>query len=153
MSGDRKIIMMPGSTYIEHIAQQNVFPALRQVENHYAQAAPQAENRTQEQTRREAGGDGLRPCVTRPDKADAVIALLHELADRQSKPRDIAMPVRAAMDAGAISRPTWEQFCAEFGEGKISSKSLFYNYTNENYRYEGQAFERTKQMFADILES
>lgn len=153
MNDNIHVTIMPGAVYNANVEQQNVFPALSRVENHYAQAAPQAENRTQEQTRREAGGDGLRPCVTRPDKADAVIALLHELADRQGKPRDIAMPVRAAMDAGAISRPTWEQFCAEFGEGKISSKSLFYNYTNENYRYEGQAFERTKQMFADILES
>ena len=32
---DRKIIMMPGSVYNEQVAQQNIFPALRQVENNF----------------------------------------------------------------------------------------------------------------------
>lgn len=153
MNDNIHVTIMPGAVYNANVEQQNVFPALSRVENHYAQCAPQAEDHTREQTRREAEAAGLRPCVTHPDKADSVIALLHKLADRQSQPKDIAMPVRAAMDAGAIRRPTWGQFCAEFGEGKISSKSLFTKYTSTDYRYEGQAFWHTKQMFTDILES
>ncbi len=34
---DRKIIMMPGSVYNEHVDQQNIFPALRQVENKFSE--------------------------------------------------------------------------------------------------------------------
>lgn len=55
MNDNIHVTIMPGAVYNANVEQQNVFPALRQVENHYAQAAPQAENRTQEQTRREAG--------------------------------------------------------------------------------------------------
>lgn len=150
MNDNIHITIMPGATYNANVEQQNIFPALSRVDCHYAQRTPGTEGGAQAQPRR---GGGLSTCVTRPDKADAVIALLHELADRQSQPKDIAMPVRAAMDAGAITRPTWGQFCAEFGEGKISSKSLFTKYTSTDYRYVGQAFWHTKQMFTDILES
>ena len=47
-------------------------------------------------------------------KAVEVIILLRQLMEGKTKPKDVLMPVRAAMDAGVIRRPTWEEFCQEF---------------------------------------
>lgn len=117
MSGDRKIIMMPGSTYIEHIAQQNVFPALRQVENHYAQAAPQAENHTQEQPRREAGGDAgdVRRAI------QATLEAVDENKDKIFTKNNQWWAVHRVLQELRGYTPVTEQFCrlmAEMGFGK-----------------------------------
>lgn len=62
--------------------------------------------------------------VVRPERAEKVIARLHELMDEKMKPKDILMPIRAAMEAGAIRRPTWAEFIAEFGSKRASKGSL-----------------------------
>lgn len=61
------------------------------------------------------------------------------------------MPIRAAMEAGAISRPTWGQFCAEFGDKKVSSKSLLAKYTSDSYSYPGKDFTETVELFRRII--
>ncbi len=86
-----------------------------------------------------------------PGKAEEVIRKLHELMDGREKPKDALMPIRAAMDAAAIRRPTWPEFCQEFGEARISSKGLLSKYTNENYVYMGDDYERLKAIFLDII--
>lgn len=73
--------------------------------------------------------DPFRLLVTRPECADAVISRLNELMDGKSKPRDVLMPVRAAMEAGAIRRPTWAEFIAEFGSKRVS-RTAFYFWTD-----------------------
>ena len=40
------------------------------------------------------------------------------------KPRDVLMPLRAAIEAGAIRRPTWAEFISEFGMKLVSKTSL-----------------------------
>ena len=83
----------------------------------------------------------FRLLVTKPEAADKVLTRLHLLIDIKTQPKDIVMPIRAAMDAGAIRRPTWEEFCKEFGNDKISGKSSFSDYTNpEKQPYTGSAF-------------
>ncbi len=62
--------------------------------------------------------------VIRPGCANKVVARLHELMDEKMKPRDILMPIRAAMDSGAIRRPTWAEFISEFGSKRASKASL-----------------------------
>lgn len=85
---------------------------------------------------------GFAQLVTRPELSAAVVQRLHELTAGQQKPRDVVMPIRAAMDAGMLKRPTWEQFCAEFGRDRISSKSSFSNYTNpDNTPYAGSSYD------------
>lgn len=78
--------------------------------------------------------------IVDPSKVNVVLAKLHELVDRQTDPKEIVMPIRAAMDAGVLGRPTWGEFKNEFGEEKIKSKSSFTDYTNKDYRYEGENF-------------
>ena len=72
-----------------------------------------------------ASSDSFQLLVTRPECADLVISRLHELMDGKSKPRDVLMPVRAAIEAGAIRRSTWAEFIAEFGSKRVSKGSLY----------------------------
>lgn len=90
--------------------------------------------------------------VTRPEQASAVVARLHVLMEHQLKPRDILMPIRAAMDAGALKRPTWRQFCAEFGRNRVSGKSSFSSYTNiDNIPYVGESFLTMTAEFRSLI--
>lgn len=78
--GDRHITVMPGAVYNEHVDQQNIFPGLRQVDNHYAQTdmrGAQADCRDVQADAHEAqpGGTDAQAAqsfallVTQPDKA------------------------------------------------------------------------------------
>lgn len=67
--------------------------------------------------------------VVSPECADKVISRLHVLMEGKLKPRDLLMPLRAAMEAGAIRRPTWAEFAAEFGF-KCTSKASLSGYTD-----------------------
>lgn len=87
--------------------------------------------------------------VTKPAKAKEVVAMLHEYVDRQTQPKEILKPIRAAMDAGIISRPTWGQFCAEFGEKCLKQKSSLSHYTG-TYEYNGADFKLLVEAFKKI---
>lgn len=73
-------------------------------------------------------------------KQEVIITRLHELVDRQTSPKDIVMPIRAAMEAGVIRRPKWGEFCAEFGDDKLKAKSSLSKYTESSYLYEDEIF-------------
>ena len=64
-----------------------------------------------------------------PECADKVISRLHVLMKGKLKPRDVLMPLRAAIEAGAIRRPTWAEFISEFGS-KLASKASLSGYTD-----------------------
>lgn len=64
-----------------------------------------------------------------PECADKVISRLHVLMSGKLKPRDVLMPLRAAIEAGAIRRPTWAEFISEFGS-KLASKTSLSGYTD-----------------------
>ncbi len=89
--------------------------------------------------------------VIKPEHAEAVLKRLRELVERQTLPRDIVMPIRAAIDAKAITRPSWTDFCIEFGEERISSKSLYNRYTNKNYTYDDGAYIVMVEIFKEII--
>ena len=81
--------------------------------------------------------EDFKKLVTKPECADKVVTRLHELSDGKQKPKDVLMPVRAAMEAGAIRRPTWAEYLSEFG-CKRASKTSLSDYTDP-----------TKNKFAD----
>ena len=82
---------------------------------------------------------------------EAVVELLRRLMIGKQKPKDVMMPVRAAMEAGVIRRPTWEEFCSEFGIDLLKSKSSFSDYTNPARKpYEGEDFEALKSQFLKL---
>lgn len=85
-------------------------------------------------------------------KVDAVVSLLRQLMEGKTKPKDVLMPVRAAMEAGVIRRPTWEEFCQEFGSYRLKSKTSFSDYTNpEKSPYTGADFGMMKEKFRQLM--
>lgn len=121
MSGDRKIIMMPGSTYIEHVAQQNVFTALRRVENNYAQDAPQDGGHTQEQPRREAGGDAgdVRRAI------QATLEAVDEHGDKIFTQNNQWWAVHRVLQELRGYTPVTEQFCKRMAEMGLGQSAPF----------------------------
>ena len=93
------------------------------------------------------------PCkfIPNPQDAEQILKLLHELIDGQTKPIDIVMPIRAAIEAGVIRRPTWDEFCAEFGVHKLKAKSSFSLYTGDGYRYNTEVFNLTLAKFKSLI--
>jgi hypothetical protein len=85
-------------------------------------------------------------------KVDAVVSLLRQLMEGKTKPKDVLMPVRAAMDAGVIRRPTWEEFYKEFGSYRLKSKTSFSDYTNpDKSPYTGADFQMMKERFSQLM--
>lgn len=109
-----------------------------EVEEEKAAAPAEAEERKRE----------FASAVVNMAKVDAIVDLLCQLMEGKTKPKDVMMPIRAAIDAGVIRRPTWEEFCSEFGKDRIKSKASFSDYTNpENKPYDGADFETMKEAF------
>lgn len=72
--------------------------------------------------------------------AEDIVSQLHNLLKGKTKPKDIVMPIRAAIDAGVIRRPTWEEFRSEFGTVSVS-KSSYNDYTDTTKpKYYGDAY-------------
>lgn len=69
--------------------------------------------------------------VTKPEKEKEIIQLLKTLIKDKTRPKDRTMPIRAAMDAGAILRPSWSEYGKLFGYGnKDTWKSAYSKYTS-----------------------
>ncbi len=127
-----------------------------EVHNHYVSAVPDVREGQQgaagaTHPRRKKPKKSFAQLVCLPQYESDVMAKLHELMGRQTEPKGIMMPVRAAMDAGAIGRPTWDVFCGEFGKELVSSKALMIKYTSPDYAYEGAAFSKTVNVFREII--
>ena len=91
--------------------------------------------------------------VTNPQKSEVIINHLHKLMEGKTKPKDVMMPIRAAMDVGAIRRPTDEEFYNEFGADRVKGKSSFNQYTNPDQTpYIGADFEAMKTEFKRLNE-
>ena len=80
-------------------------------------------------TSKQAQSEEFKRLVVSPEYADEVISRLHVLMKGKLKPRDLLMPLCAAIRAGAIRRPTWAEFVAEFGF-KCTSKASLSGYTD-----------------------
>lgn len=66
-------------------------------------------------------------------KASMVISLLYELTKCRSSAKTILCPLRAAIDAGVMERPSYKDFIAVFGCGDIVSKKVYSDYTKHQY--------------------
>ena len=72
----------------------------------------------------------LYPFMKCKDNTEEVIGLLRRYMDgkNRNKPKDIMMPVRAALDARVIRKPTYTEFKAAFPEFVPRAKSSFDGY-------------------------
>lgn len=81
-----------------------------------------------------------------------MVGKLHELVDRQTKAKDIVKPIRAAMEAGVLGRPTWKLFCNEFGPDKLKSSTSLSSYTDPGYQMDDSDFKEMVRMFQTLIE-
>lgn len=65
------------------------------------------------------------------EQGEDIIAQLHQMIDGCSAPMDAGMPIRAAIEAGIIRRPTWPEFIVEFPD-VCCARSTFERLTNPN---------------------
>lgn len=95
---------------------------------------------------------GFYKYVTNPEKASEVISQIKKQVKMQNKPRLIMMPIRAAIDAGALERPSWNDFLAEFGEDLLKSKTSFSLYTDPTKKpYDSEAYKQMVDIFKRII--
>lgn len=90
--------------------------------------------------------------VIKNDLAAIIIEKIRELVKGKMKPKDKMMPIRAAIDAEAIRRPTLNEIKKVFGNDFIE-KSSYYNYTNpfkESYGTDS-GFNLLKKEFMQLI--
>ena len=95
----------------------------------------------------------LKSFVVKPEIADTVVNRITGLITYEKKPKGIMRPIRAAMDAGVLHRPSWDAFTYEYGEDKIKSPTSFNDYTNpEKQPYFGESYQALVDDFKTFLE-
>lgn len=99
--------------------------------------------------------DGLLqyPFVIANRNRDKVIQLLCDLVrgTTSSKPKDIIRPLRAALDAGAIRRPTWTEFINVFGKILKSKSSLDYLKPDNDTYSNDTPYSVMKEQFSSLI--
>ena len=91
----------------------------------------------------------------KPELSQPIIDLICEFLIGKDKehPRDIMMPIRAAMDAGVIHRPTFDQLKQLFPDFCPKNKSSVSYYTKSDYEpYEGQAYKNMVEEFKKLIQ-
>ena len=68
------------------------------------------------------------------NRAEDIIAILNKMIEGRKHARDIVRPLRAAIDAGIIERPTWPEFLKEFSNVDCS-RSSYERLTNPDNDY------------------
>lgn len=75
------------------------------------------------------GETDFRSCILYEERTDEILNMLHLKIDHKVKAQAIMCVIKAAIDAGLISKPEYESFVREFKKGEIVSFSTFKAYT------------------------
>ena len=95
---------------------------------------------------------GLKAFAVKQEIADSVVDKITELIAMESKPKNIMRPIRAAMDAGVLYRPSWDAFVEEYGSHKVSSKTSLNDYTKPEVEpYSGESYNTLVDVFKKFL--
>ena len=87
------------------------------------------------------------PFVLVKENTGFILAKISEYQSGKSKPKDVIEPVRAAIDAGVIRRPTYDEY-SDVTAFCTTSKSSFSQYTNpDNTPYYGEAYNKMVDSF------
>lgn len=91
--------------------------------------------------------------VIKKEKTTEIISLIHQYMSGKTKPKDILRPLRAAIDAGAIRRPSLQEYIGEFGSDKKKLKTSLSNYTNpQEHPFDGdEQFTEMVKKFREII--
>ena len=104
---------------------------------------------------KEESADKRYSIVVKPCIADAFIELLNGYSEGKTSPKDLMRPVRAAVDAGVITRVSLHVFQEAFPLYKQISKSSYNNYLTPDtlpncYKDEG-AYNEMVEAFKNLL--
>ena len=104
---------------------------------------------------KEESADKRYSIVVKPCIADSFIELLNGYSEGKTSPKDLMRPVRAAVDAGVITRVSLHVFQEVFPLYKQISKSSYNNYLTPNtlpncYKDEG-AYNEMVEAFKNLL--
>jgi hypothetical protein len=89
--------------------------------------------------------------VCKSEDVQVIINKLNEYMIGKTRPKDVMMPIRAAMEAGVIYRPTFSQLQSIFPNCP-HNKSLVSLYTNkQQYDFEGEAYKRMVEDFKTLF--
>lgn len=69
------------------------------------------------------------PFIIHGEYTEEIEQKLHALLKGKTSPKDRMMPIRAAIDAGVIRRPTYTELQSTFGKDFVANSS-YHNYTN-----------------------
>lgn len=69
------------------------------------------------------------PFIIHGEHTEEIEQKLHALLKGKTSPKDRMMPIRAAIDAGVIRRPTYTELQSSFGKDFVANSS-YHNYTN-----------------------
>ena len=92
----------------------------------------------------------FRSSITNPEKADIIISTIRKYMKGKTEPRDILLPITAAIVAKVIRRPTWPETSSEF---HLSDKleSSFHRLTRGRCKtYMNSAFDQIVEKFKSL---
>ena len=88
------------------------------------------------------------PFVKKQDGAEIIIEKIKNYQEGKDSPKDLCMPLRAAIDAGVIRRPSHSEYTSVIGFSRIHKSSLS-EYTNPDKNpYFGEAYNTMVEDFA-----
>ena len=91
------------------------------------------------------------PFINDSKNADLILSKIKKYQSGKTKAKDLAMPVRAAIDAGVIRRPSFCEYDDVEGFAKIPKSSLS-DYTKPDlHPYDGAAYENIVKEFKTIV--
>lgn len=91
------------------------------------------------------------PFINDSKNADLILSKIKKYQLGKTKAKDLAMPVRAAIDAGVIRRPSFCEYDDVEGFAKIPKSSLS-DYTKPSlHPYDGAAYENIVKEFKNIV--
>lgn len=91
------------------------------------------------------------PFINDSKNADIILSKIKKYQSGKTKAKDLAMPVRAAIDAGVIRRPSFCEYDDVEGFAKIPKSSLS-DYTKPGqHPYDGAAYENIVKEFKNIV--
>lgn len=87
------------------------------------------------------------------EAVDDILKTINKYMKGKNQPKSLVMPVRAAVEGGAISRPVHPDFIEMFPLAKDVAKSSYNDYMNPlNTPYDDAVFEQMKKEFEDIAD-
>ena len=91
------------------------------------------------------------PFINDSKNADIILSKIKKYQSGKTKAKDLAMPVRAAIDAGVIRRPSFCEYDDVEGFAKIPKSSLS-DYTKPSlHPYDGASYENIVKEFKNIV--